>query len=194
MLPPTAGTTDSATMTALKDIFTAAGFEPTLIPIPPPEHDPALSVQIYALRYRSPTGSANANADAKEPLLLLHGYPQNSNIYRRLGPALAKSSGRDIVIADSRGSGQSSAPKVRNFAPGDEVPGEDVLRTRYSKREMARDMFCVMSVFRDRRARRAWADERGQEASRVRQVLRHRTRSGCGTSELFCMRSKDMLT
>ncbi|PIL28757.1 hypothetical protein GSI_08801 [Ganoderma sinense ZZ0214-1] len=130
-------------MTALTDIFTTAGFESTLIPIPPPEHDPTVSVEIYALRYRSPTGSANA----KEPLLLLHGYPENSNIYRRLGPALAKSSGRDIVIADSRGSGQSSAPKVRNFSPGEEVPGEEVLRTRYSKREMARDMFHVMKHF-----------------------------------------------
>ena len=136
--------TYSAKMTALKDIFTAAGFEPTLIPIPPPEHEPTLSVQIYALRYRSPS----TNANTKEPLLLLHGYPQNSNIYRRLGPALAKSSGRDIVVADSRGSGQSSAPKVRNFS-GEQVPGEEVLRTRYSKREMARDMFHVMYIFGD---------------------------------------------
>ncbi|KAI1792654.1 alpha/beta-hydrolase [Ganoderma leucocontextum] len=130
-------------MATLKDTFTAAGFEATLIPIPPPEHDRTLSVQIYTLRYKSPS----ANAGANEPLLLLHGYPQNSNIYRRLGPALAKSAGRDIVIADSRGSGQSSAPKVRNFSPGDEVPGEEVLRGRYSKREMGRDMFHVMKHF-----------------------------------------------
>lgn len=132
-------------MTALKDIFITAGFEPTFILIPPPEHDPSLSVQIYALRYQLPSADTNA----KEPLLLLHGYPQNSNIYRRLGPALAKSSGRDIVVADSRGSGQSSAPKVRNFSAGEQVPDEEVLRTRYSKREMARDMFYVMYVFGD---------------------------------------------
>ena len=143
-MPPLAGHggNDNATMTALKDIFTTAGFKPTLVPIPPPEHDPTLSVQIYALRYRSPS----ANAEGQEPLLLLHGYPQNSTIYRRLGPALANSSGRDIVIADSRGSGQSSAPKVRNFSPGEDVPGEEVLRTRYSKRDMGRDMFYVMSA------------------------------------------------
>ena len=129
------------TSISLDDAFKAAGFEASLIPIPPPAHDPTLSITIYALRFKSPTHSA------KEPLLLLHGHPQNSIIYRHLGPALTQSAGRDIVIADTRGSGQSSVPKVRNFSPGEgggSTPTEDALRLRYSKREVGRDMVYVM--------------------------------------------------
>ncbi|TBU47749.1 alpha/beta-hydrolase [Dichomitus squalens] len=121
--------------------FKAAGFEPSLITIPPPAHDPTLRVTIYALRFKSPTQTP------KEPLLLLHGYPQNSVIYRHLGPALAKAGERDIVIADTRGNGHSSAPKARNLSPGEEgeiVHTEEVLRLRYSKREVGRDLVYVM--------------------------------------------------
>ena len=123
------------------DAFITAGFVSSLIPIPPPAHDPTLAVEIYALHFKS------SDSSAKEPLLLLHGHPQNSNIYHGLGPALAKSAGRDIVIADSRGSGQSSVPKVRNLVENnvdEPQPSEDALRSRYSKREMGRDMVHVM--------------------------------------------------
>ncbi|TBU57621.1 alpha/beta-hydrolase [Dichomitus squalens] len=128
-------------MVFLHDAFMAAGFEAQLIPIPPPTHDPTLSVQIYALSFKSPTRST------KEPLLLVHGHPQNSIIYRHLGPALARSSGRDIVIADTRGSGQSTAPRVRNLSQegeGGQLPSEDALRLRYSKREVGKDLVHVM--------------------------------------------------
>ena len=134
--------TRGAAMAFIHDAFKATGFESFLIPIPPPAHDPTLSVTIYALRFRS-----SIHAATNEPLLLLHGHPQNSIIYRHLGPALAKSSGRDIVIADTRGSGMSTAPKVRNFS-GQEgaLLSSEILRLRYSKREMGKDMVHVMCV------------------------------------------------
>lgn len=133
-------------MTSPRDPFTKAGFEPLLVPVPPPVHDPTLSLEIYVHRYKHPAGSST-----KEPLLLLHGHPQNSIIYHRVAPDLVKSAGRDIVIADLRGHGHSGVPKVRNYQKGDEEggvrdarPSEEALKWRYSKREMARDNVLVM--------------------------------------------------
>lgn len=123
--------------------FADAGFEEHKIPIPPCPTDPLLNDHhIYALRY-------NHADSSKEPLLLLHGHPQNLYIWHRLGPALAKSAHRDIIIADLRGHGKSGTPKVRNLdaSKGDKIPEEAVLRARYSKRQMARDMVEVMKSF-----------------------------------------------
>lgn len=166
--------------------FTAAGFQPHLVRIPASPSDPLLDhLEIYALRRKAKAESAPDGA--KEPLLLIHGHPQNLLIWHRVAPALVafytEGSGlpqdRDIVIADLRGHGQSGVPRVRNFvrlghkpqtdasvgvhaqpsssaagggsAPTEEgssatgeLPDEEALRGRYSKREMARDMVCLM--------------------------------------------------
>lgn len=123
--------------------FTEAGFQEHTIPIPACPSDPLLNEHyIYALRYQHPNSE-------KEPLLLLHGHPQNLLIYHRLAPALVKSAKRDLVVADLRGHGKSGMPKVRNLDASnntEEKPFEDALQARYSKRQMGRDMFEVMKA------------------------------------------------
>ncbi|UZJ53826.1 hypothetical protein CBS101457_003146 [Exobasidium rhododendri] len=121
--------------------FTSAGFQEHTVPIPPSPSDPLLDKHhIYALQYKHGESS-------KEPLLLLHGHPQNLLIFHRLAPALVKSAGRDIVIADLRGHGKSGVPRVRNLKGGGDQPTEKALQSRYSKREMARDMVELMKSF-----------------------------------------------
>lgn len=144
-------------MTSPREAFTKAGFEPVLVRVPPPEHDPTLSLEIYVHRYRHSSPSAGSSSSSssspeKEPLLLLHGHPQNSIIYHRIAPDLVKKAGRDIVLADLRGHGHSGVPKVQNYQHGDEEmdstrdtrPSAEALKWRYSKREMARDNVMVM--------------------------------------------------
>jgi haloacetate dehalogenase len=121
--------------------FEEAGFQEHRAQIAPSPSDPLLKGHhIYALRYQHARSG-------KEPLLLLHGHPENLLIYHRLGPALAKSAGRDIVIADLRGHGKSGVPRVRNLkeVAGEERPTEEALQSRYSKREMGRDMVEAMA-------------------------------------------------
>ena len=119
--------------------FTEAGFQSHTVRIPPCPSDPLLDEHhIYALRYQAGTDTL--------PLLLLHGHPQSLIIYHRLAPALAKSAQRDIVVADLRGHGQSGVPRVRNGGEKGERPGEESLRARYSKRQMARDMVEMMKA------------------------------------------------
>lgn len=62
------------------------------------------------------------------PLLLLHGYPQNKRMWRKLAPLLATS--HTVVMADLRGYGDSGKPTG------------DV----YSKREMATDLVELMRI------------------------------------------------
>jgi haloacetate dehalogenase len=64
------------------------------------------------------------------PLLLLHGYPQNHLMWRRVAPALARD--HTVVLADLRGYGDSGKP-----AP-------DAAGLVYSKRSMARDQLGLM--------------------------------------------------
>jgi haloacetate dehalogenase len=64
------------------------------------------------------------------PLLLLHGYPQNHLMWRRVAPALARD--RTVVLADLRGYGDSGKP-----AP-------DAAGLVYAKRSMARDQVGLM--------------------------------------------------
>jgi haloacetate dehalogenase len=64
------------------------------------------------------------------PLLLLHGYPQNHLMWRRVAPALARD--HTVVLADLRGYGDSGKP-----AP-------DAAGLVYSKRSMARDQVGLM--------------------------------------------------
>src|SRR6056297_3636728 len=71
-------------------------------------------------------------AGAGEPLILLHGYPQNHMAWEKVAPAFAEHF--DVIVADLRGYGDSDAP-----------PDDPDHRT-YSKREMARDIVGLMDV------------------------------------------------
>jgi haloacetate dehalogenase len=65
-----------------------------------------------------------------EPVLLLHGYPENHLMWHQVAPALARE--RTVVLADLRGYGDSDKP-----AP-------DAAGEVYSKRSMARDQVGLM--------------------------------------------------
>jgi haloacetate dehalogenase len=71
-----------------------------------------------------------AVAGSGPPLLLLHGYPQNHLMWRRVAPALAQR--YTVVAADLRGYGDSAKP-----AP-------DADGRVYAKRSMARDQVGLM--------------------------------------------------
>lgn len=122
--------------------FLEAGFNEYTVRIPPCPSDPSLdNHHIFALRYKNNSSSSSKAS----PLLLIHGHPQSLVIYHRLAPALSKSAGRDIVVADLRGHGKSGVPKVRNVDPSSAVSAnEESLVARYSKRQMARDMVETM--------------------------------------------------
>lgn len=66
-----------------------------------------------------------------EPLVLLHGHPQNHVTWRKIAPALAQRF--TVIMPDIRGYGDSSKP-----------PGDAEHRT-YSKREMAKDIILLMA-------------------------------------------------
>ncbi len=67
-----------------------------------------------------------------EPLLLLHGHPQNRSMWHLVAPALAQHF--RLVLMDLRGYGDSDRP------------GGDANHTVYSKREMALDALTVMKA------------------------------------------------
>jgi haloacetate dehalogenase len=71
-----------------------------------------------------------AVAGSGEPVLLLHGYPENHLMWHRVAPALARD--HTVVLADLRGYGDSGKP-----AP-------DSAGEVYSKRAMARDQVGLM--------------------------------------------------
>jgi haloacetate dehalogenase len=151
----------TSTIANMASPFSQSDFHELLVPIAASPTDPLLDDHyIYALRYRHPQST-------KEPLLLLHGHPQNLYIYHRLAPALAKSAQRDIVVADLRGHGKSGVPKVRNIKEGEEKPSEDALRSRYSKREMARDMVELMLSFNYEKFAVVGHDRGGRVAHRM---------------------------
>lgn len=147
-------TSVTATSASTRSSFTSAGFAPHLIPIPASENDPLLTdLEIYALRFQH----HKKGSTTKEPLLLIHGHPQNLSIWHRVAPILSKEAERDIVLVDLRGYGHSSVPRVRNFIrlghthderrekDEERIPPEDILRARYSKREMGNDFVKVMN-------------------------------------------------
>src|SRR5436189_2974399 len=68
-----------------------------------------------------------AEAGQGDPLVLLHGWPQNWWEWRRLIPLLAD--GYRVICPDTRGSGWSDAPK-----------------DGYDKETMARDMLGIMDA------------------------------------------------
>ncbi len=73
-----------------------------------------------------------------EPLLLLHGFPQNHMCWERVAPQLARH--HDVIIPDLRGYGESEAP-----------PNESGNIT-YSKRTMAKDIADLLTVLAIQRA------------------------------------------
>lgn len=66
-----------------------------------------------------------------EPLLMLHGHPQNHVTWRKIAPTLAQRF--TVIMPDIRGYGDSSKP-----------PSDPEHRT-YSKREMAKDIVLLMA-------------------------------------------------
>lgn len=66
-----------------------------------------------------------------QPLICLHGYPQNGMCWAKVAPALAKEF--QVIIPDLRGYGQSDAP------------ADDAGHHTYSKRRMARDIVALMA-------------------------------------------------
>ena len=69
---------------------------------------------------------------AGEPLILLHGYPQNHHCWERVAPEFAKHF--DVIVPDLRGYGASDAP------------ADDDGHTVYSKRQMATDIVALMDA------------------------------------------------
>jgi haloacetate dehalogenase len=67
----------------------------------------------------------------KEPLLLLHGYPQTHVMWHKIAPLLARNF--TVIATDLRGYGDSSKPSI------------DRDKTAYSKKTMATDQVEVMS-------------------------------------------------
>ena len=73
-----------------------------------------------------------------EPLMLLHGYPQNHHCWARVAPDLAAHF--DVFVPDLRGYGESDAP------------GDDADHETYSKRRMAGDLIGLMDALGIERA------------------------------------------
>lgn len=69
-------------------------------------------------------------AGVGDPLILLHGFPENGLCWARIAPAFAQ--GFRVIIPDLRGYGQSDAPP------------DDAAHTAYSKRQMAADIVALM--------------------------------------------------
>lgn len=70
---------------------------------------------------------------AGDPLVLLHGYPQNHMCWSRVASEFAKHF--QVIIPDLRGYGDSDAPQ------------DDAEHSVYSKRQMARDVAAILAHF-----------------------------------------------
>ena len=92
-------------------------------------------------------------AGSGPPVLLLHGYPETSFMWRHVAPALADSF--SIVATDLRGYGASS------------TPADDATHITYSKRAMAADQVAVMSALGHDRFAVVGHDRGGRVAHRL---------------------------
>ena len=119
------------------------------------------------------------------PLLLLHGNPQTSAMWRHVAPALA---GRFTCICpDLRGYGFSSKPPS--------LPDH----SNYSKREMARDMVEVMDHFGHARFHLCGHDRGGRVAHRLAYDWSERVSRICvldiaPTREMYANTTRDLAT
>lgn len=77
-------------------------------------------------------GLSVQEAGAGEPLILLHGFPQNGLCWARVAPVLVERF--RVIVPDLRGYGQSDAP------------ADDAGHTVYSKRRMAADVVALMAA------------------------------------------------
>lgn len=71
-------------------------------------------------------------ANGREPIVLLHGFPQTHVMWHRIAPELAKT--RQVICMDLRGYGWSSAPR------------SDARHETYAKRAMAEDVIRVIEA------------------------------------------------
>ncbi|CEH17552.1 alpha beta hydrolase [Ceraceosorus bombacis] len=127
-----------------QDALKEAGFSSELICVPPSDEDPSVgNVRVLAHR------DAALGSRKGRPLLLLHGHPQSSIIWRRMARPLAND-GWDVIAVDLRGHGGSDSPLVRDRhaeAGHNELGPPHQSRWRYSKRMMARDAVHVMQHY-----------------------------------------------
>ena len=92
-------------------------------------------------------------AGSGPPLLLLHGYPESSLMWRDVAPSLAENF--TVVATDLRGYGNSSTPP------------DDELHETYSKRSMAADQTKVMELLGHDQFMVAGHDRGGRVAHRL---------------------------
>jgi len=92
-------------------------------------------------------------AGSGPPLLLLHGYPESSLMWRNVAPSLAENF--TVVVTDLRGYGNSSTPP------------DDELHETYSKRAMAADQAKVMELLGHDQFMVAGHDRGGRVAHRL---------------------------
>lgn len=92
-------------------------------------------------------------AGSGPPLLLLHGYPESSLMWRDVAPSLAENF--TVVATDLRGYGNSSTPP------------DDELHETYSKRSMAADQAKVMELLGHNQYMVAGHDRGGRVAHRL---------------------------
>lgn len=92
-------------------------------------------------------------AGSGPPLLLLHGYPQSSYMWRHVAPRLADSF--SVVASDLRGYGDSDAPR------------DDADHVTYSRRVMAADQVQLMSTLGHERFAVAGHDRGGRVGHRM---------------------------
>jgi len=92
-------------------------------------------------------------AGAGPAILLLHGYPESSYMWRHVAPALAEAF--TVVAADLRGYGESGAPV------------DDADHLTYSRRTMSEDQVRLMSALGHERFTVAGHDRGGRVAHRM---------------------------
>lgn len=92
-------------------------------------------------------------AGSGQPLLLLHGYPESSYMWRHVAPRLSNEF--TVVASDLRGYGDSDAP------------ADDPAHLTYSRRVMAADQVAVMSKLGFDRFAVAGHDRGGRVAHRM---------------------------
>lgn len=88
-----------------------------------------------------------------DPVLLLHGFPQNKSMWARVAPVLAER--HTVVCADLRGYGDSSAPRC--------LPD----RSNYAFRAMAQDQLALMRALGFERFHLVGHDRGGRTGHRL---------------------------
>jgi haloacetate dehalogenase len=107
----------------------------------------------FTRRHVPGVGISVQEAGAGDPLILLHGYPQNGMCWSRVAPQFACS--HRVIVPDLRGYGASDAP------PDD--PGHQT----YSKRQMAADIVGLMDTLGIARAQVLGHDRGARVAYRL---------------------------